>query len=74
MKMNRALFCPPDHFEIRDVKNPFMRGAEPVDRAKAEVQWEGVRRAFKQAGVATEVIPAVLDLEDMVFEIGRAHV
>ena len=67
MKTNRALFCPPTYFEIRDVKNPFMHGAGPVDRAKAEAQWEGVRRGFEEAGVATEVIPPVQDLEDMVF-------
>ena len=74
MKTNHALFCPPDHFEIRDVKNPFMRGAEPVDRAQAEVQWEGVRRAFEGAGVTTEVIPAVPDLEDMVFANNQVFV
>ena len=74
MRMNRALFCPPDYFEIRDVKNPFMRGAEPVDREIAEAQWEGVRRAFEEAGVATEVIPAVRDLEDMVFANNQVFV
>ncbi len=74
MKMTRALFCPPDHFEIRDVKNPFMRGAEPVDAEKARAQWEEVRRAFEEAGVATEVIPAVADLEDMVFANNQVFV
>ena len=74
MKTNRALFCPPDHFEIRDVKNPFMRGAEPVDPKKARAQWEEVRRAFEDAGVATEVIPAVPDLEDMVFANNQVFV
>ncbi|MGH9668646.1 MAG: dimethylarginine dimethylaminohydrolase family protein [Terriglobales bacterium] len=72
--MNRALFCPPTYFEIRDVKNPFMRGAEPVDRERAEAQWEGVRRAFEEAGVATEVIPAIQDLEDMVFANNQVFV
>ena len=74
MRVNRALFCPPDYFEIRDVKNPFMRGAERVDRETAEAQWEGVRRAFEAAGVATEVIPAVQDLEDMVFANNQVFV
>jgi N-dimethylarginine dimethylaminohydrolase len=72
--MNRALFCPPTYFEIRDVKNPFMRGAEPVDAGKARAQWEAVRRAFEEAGVTTEVIPAVPDLEDMVFANNQVFV
>ena len=74
MKTTRALFCPPTYFEIRDVKNPFMRGAEPVDARKAGAEWEGVRRAFEAAGVATEVIPAVPDLEDMVFANNQVFV
>ena len=74
MKTTRALFCPPTYFEIRDVKNPFMRGAEPVDPQKARAQWEEVRRAFEEAGVATEVIPAVADLEDMVFANNQVFV
>lgn len=74
MKANRALFCPPTHFEIRDVKNPFMRGAEPVDARRAQVQWEEVRRTFEEAGVATEVIPAVPELEDMVFANNQVFV
>jgi len=74
MKTNRALFCPPSYFEIRDVKNPFMRGTEPVDVERARVQWDEVRRAFEEAGVATEVIPAVPDLEDMVFANNQVFV
>ena len=72
--MDRALFCPPTYFEIRDVKNPFMRGAEPVDAQRAQVQWEDARRAFEGAGIATEVIAAVPDLEDMVFANNQVFV
>jgi N-dimethylarginine dimethylaminohydrolase len=72
--MKGALFCPPTYFEIRDVKNPFMRGAEPVNARKAQAQWEEVRRAFEEAGVATEVIPAVPELEDMVFANNQVFV
>jgi N-dimethylarginine dimethylaminohydrolase len=74
MKMDRALFCPPTYFEIRDVKNPFMRGAGPVNIEKAQAEWDDVRRAFEEAGVATEVIPAVPDLEDMVFANNQVFV
>ncbi len=74
MKTIRALFCPPTYFEVRDVKNPFMCDAEPVDKKKALEQWEALRRAFEKAGVATEVIPAVPDLEDMVFANNQVFV
>ncbi|MBV8491170.1 MAG: hypothetical protein JO199_11630 [Candidatus Eremiobacteraeota bacterium] len=62
-----VLMCPPDYFTVRDVKNPFMRGAEPVDAALAARQWQGLRRAFERAGAVTASIDPVKDLEDMVF-------
>lgn len=74
MKTNRALFCPPNYFEIRDMKNPFMRDAGPVDKEKALEQWEALRHAFEQTEVATDVIPAVPDLEDMVFTNNQVFV
>ena len=72
--MNRALFCPPAYFEIRDVKNPFMHGAGPVDKEMARQQWEALRRAFEQAGIPTDVIAPVADLEDMVFANNQVFV
>ncbi|HEV2021175.1 MAG TPA: arginine deiminase-related protein [Terriglobales bacterium] len=74
MRMTRTLFCPPTYFEIRDLKNPFMRDAGPVDKEKALEQWEALRHAFEQAEVVTEVIPAVPDLEDMVFANNQVFV
>lgn len=63
-----VLMCPPDHFDVVDVKNPFMEGqAGAVDRARARVQWDAVGEAFRAAGVAVETIAPVAGCEDMVF-------
>lgn len=72
--MQRVLFCPPNYYEIRDVKNPFMQNAAPVDRGLALRQWEGVRRAFEAAGFALAGIDPVPDLEDMVFANNQVFV
>ncbi|MHB2026942.1 MAG: dimethylarginine dimethylaminohydrolase family protein [Elusimicrobiota bacterium] len=63
-----ALFCPPDYYDIVDVKNPFMIGqAGKIDKALARAQWEDVRLAFEDAGKKTEIIDPVRGLEEMVF-------
>lgn len=67
MRFQRVLLCPPTYFEVRDVKNPFMRAGQTVDKALALKQWEKVRAAFEQAGIEAVTIDAVPDLEDMVF-------
>ncbi len=72
--MTRVLFCPPTYFEVRDVKNPFMQPGAPLDTKLALEQWEAVRRAFREAGCTLETIPAVSDLEDMVFANNQVFV
>jgi N-dimethylarginine dimethylaminohydrolase len=72
--MHKVLFCPPDFFQIVDVKNPFMEGAAAVDKAKARAQWESVRKAFADAGFGLLEIPAVAGLEDMVFAANQTFV
>src|ERR1700731_489008 len=58
--MKRALFCPPTYFEIRDVKNPYMTGAQTIDRDLARQQWEALTQAFRDAGCQVETIEPVL--------------
>lgn len=65
MFRNAVLLCPPTYFEVRDRKNPYMRA--PIDRDKAQRQWEELRRALEQAGLQVETIDPVRNLEDMVF-------
>lgn len=63
-----VLMCPPDFFDVIDVKNPFMKGRlNSVNRAEARQQWDALRRCFEEIGLSTNVIPAAKDCEDMVF-------
>ncbi|MEM7163854.1 MAG: arginine deiminase-related protein [Planctomycetota bacterium] len=65
---NGVLLCTPDQFDIVDVKNDFMTGqVGQVDRTRAHEQWDGVQRAFLDAGMFVETIHAAPGLEDMVF-------
>ena len=64
----RILMCPPDHFDVVDVKNPHMEGnAGSVDPANARAQWDAVRRAFEAAGYPVETLSPTPGCEDMVF-------
>ena len=72
--MKRALFCPPTYFEIRDVKNPYMTGAQTINRDLAQQQWEALTQAFRDAGCQVETIEPVPDLEDMVFAANQVFV
>lgn len=63
-----VLMCPPEHFDVVDVKNPFMSGqVGSVNKALARKQWDEVRSAFENAGKAVKLIDPVPGLEDMVF-------
>src|SRR5579885_1109167 len=62
------LMCPPDNFDVVDVKNPHMEGnIGNVDKGKARAQWQEVRQAFAGSGAAVECIDPVAGCEDMVF-------
>lgn len=70
-----VLMCPPDHFEIIEVKNPLMEGnVGRVDRAAAKRQWNDVAKAFKDIGCPVSVIDPVPGLEDMVFCANQSFV
>jgi N-dimethylarginine dimethylaminohydrolase len=63
-----VLMCPPDHYDVLDVKNPFMAGqVGSVNRGLARRQWEEVKAAFESAGKPVSLITPVEGLEDMVF-------
>ncbi len=59
--------CPPDHFEIAYVINPWMEGHfANTDDALARRQWDGLRGEIEQhAKLAFE--PPQRDLPDIVF-------
>jgi len=63
-----VLLCPPDHYDVVDVKNPHMAAAlGTVDTALARRQWEALGDAFAAAGMRVESIAPVDGCEDMVF-------
>ena len=47
---------------------------ESIDRVRAMHQWENLRTALEQSGVAVETIAPVKDLEDMVFAANQVFV
>lgn len=64
----RLLMCPPEYFDIVDVKNPFMEGhMGDVNFTAVEEQWNAVRNGFEQAGATVELIDPLENCEDMVF-------
>jgi N-dimethylarginine dimethylaminohydrolase len=69
MPLPRAvLMCPPDWFEILDVKNPLMKGHKgQVDLPKAKQQWAELIRVFESIGVEVQTDMPVAHCEDMVF-------
>lgn len=66
--MRGVLLCPPDHFDVIDVKNAFMEGqAGRVDRARAREQWDALAATFRKIGLEVEILPPTPGCEDMVF-------
>jgi N-dimethylarginine dimethylaminohydrolase len=63
----RVLLCSPAHFEVVDQKNPYMSEEVPVDRQRAQAQWQALCSALEQAGCQVETIAPAPGLEDMVF-------
>lgn len=70
-----VLMCPPEHYDVVDVKNPFMAGQiGQINRSLARKQWEDVKAAFEAAGKAVSLIDCVPGLEDMVFCANQSFV
>jgi len=67
-----VLLCPPTYFEVRDRKNPHMRGV--VDQNRAKQQWENLRSTLQKAGLRVEIIDPASGLEDMVFAANQVFV
>ena len=66
--MKGVLLCPPDHFDVVDVKNAFMKGhAGKVDRARARQQWDALAKTFQGIGLKVERLLPTPGCEDMVF-------
>src|SRR5688572_28757713 len=74
-QVTRLLVCPPEHFEVLDVKNAFMAAhVGGVDRALAARQWDALQAALRREGVRVETLPAAAGREDLVFTANVAAV
>jgi N-dimethylarginine dimethylaminohydrolase len=63
-----VLTCPPQCFDVIDVKNPFMVDQQgKVDCALARRQWSDVMAAFDRACIEVKTIAPIEGCEDMVF-------
>jgi N-dimethylarginine dimethylaminohydrolase len=68
----RVLLCPPTFFDVTELKNPYMR--LPINRERAQHQWENLRRVLEESGLDVETIDPVRGLEDMVFAANQVFV
>ncbi|MDQ3678149.1 MAG: ornithine--oxo-acid transaminase, partial [Actinomycetota bacterium] len=63
----RFLMCPPTHFDVSYAINPWMDLSVPVDRERAQRQWEALVATYLAAGAEIELLDADPELPDLVF-------
>jgi N-dimethylarginine dimethylaminohydrolase len=61
------LMCPPEHFTVEYVINPWMDPSQPVDAARAMGQWQQLHGIFAGLGHQVHFIEPEPGLPDMVF-------
>ena len=66
------LLCPPEHFTVEYVINPWMDATATVDTALAVKQWDLLREALVELGHRVHVLPARPGLPDMVYAANGA--
>ena len=72
---NAILMCKPTYFEVKDVKNPFMKGhLEGVDKELATKQWQDLKEKLEKTEIKVSTISGVKNLEDMVFTANQVLV
>jgi N-dimethylarginine dimethylaminohydrolase len=64
--------CPPEHFAVEYVINPWMDTHTPVDTTLAVKQWHGLHDTVVELGHEVVVLPPGDDLPDMVFAANGA--
>jgi N-dimethylarginine dimethylaminohydrolase len=65
--VRRYLMCPPRHFAVQYVINPWMNPDVPVSVAVALRQWTELKHVYESLGHIVEVIQPQPGLPDMVF-------
>ncbi len=61
------LMCPPEHFAVEYVINPWMSSGEPVNRDLARRQWQALHDTYLDLGHRVDLIDPLPGLPDMVF-------
>lgn len=61
------LVCPPTHFAVHFLGNPWLPWHDTVDPVRAREQWEGLRTAIAAAGAPTVTVPPQPGLSAMTF-------
>jgi N-dimethylarginine dimethylaminohydrolase len=59
--------CPPHHFGVEYEINPWMHRPTPIDRHRAQRQWEILRSTYERLGHQVEIVDPVAGLPDLVF-------
>jgi N-dimethylarginine dimethylaminohydrolase len=70
----RYLLCPPAFFDVVYSINPWMDPRTPVDRGRAQRQWEDLVAVYRSLGHDVEFVDPVPGLPDMVFAANSALV
>jgi arginine dihydrolase len=73
-RRRRYLMCPPRFFDVSYSINPWMDRSVPVDRARANVQWEHLVETYERLGHDVEIIDPLAGAPDMVFSANGAVV
>ena len=69
-----VLMCPPSFFGVEYEINPWMHVDVPVDRDRAQRQWEALRSTYLDLGVEVALAEPAAGLPDMVFTANSAVV
>jgi ornithine--oxo-acid transaminase len=59
--------CPPTHFDVAYAINPWMDLAVPIDRARAQRQWDALVATLQAVGAEVQTIAPQTGLPDLVF-------
>ncbi len=82
-KTTAILMCSCEHFDVIDIKNPFMAkaidtsrssGSTEVDRERAGEQWQKLKASIEKSGKPVLVLDGKAGLEDMVFSANQVFV
>lgn len=75
MSNTRILMCPPDHFHVNYMINPWMKGnLNQVDQQLATRQWATLKAAIENADAEVVLIEPQPGVPDMVFSANAATV